>query len=146
MKTNFRTFTIFFLTSLFIVVLFFQRTNSLFLGPPLKLASQELKEEKPILHTSVLTYYPFLYYHQNSSQDFLVTKNPLTSKTISIIGGETEKTTDFIQDNHIYLVNLRNGAEPVFQFMVENNIEKNFLLEKVGIMQNIEIKVFKTKI
>jgi hypothetical protein len=109
------------------------------------MVSQRLMDKGPLLHMSILTYYPFCYYHKNSSQDFLLTENPLTHKTVSIIGGEAVSPHNF-EAEILYLINIREGVEPVRQKLVEKEIEKGFSIENVERIKDIEIKTYRRKI
>ncbi|MBI2327838.1 glycosyltransferase family 39 protein [Candidatus Curtissbacteria bacterium] len=84
-------------------------TNPFFRGEKLKEASEitSQRSAKIIAHTSILTYYPFRYYLPEHRKNIMLTANPLTEKTVNLIGGQKESAGNL---NDFWLVEKR-GSE-----------------------------------
>ncbi|MBI2011692.1 glycosyltransferase family 39 protein [Candidatus Daviesbacteria bacterium] len=91
--------------------------------PQIKHATKAIGDQNTILHTSVLTYYPFKFY--SPKQSLLIAQNPLSSKTIEIIGG---KISQIPLKKEIYLVNIDYGNNPREVLRVNKIIEKEYRL------------------
>lgn len=74
--------------------------------PDLKQVPADVNRGK-ILHSSILTFYPFLYYSPKL-ENYLITRNPLNDTTINIIGG---KSLEKIAFEEFILVDIKNGAD-----------------------------------
>lgn len=127
-KRQLRKFLILTTTSLLIIVDLVQFLDPNFTGPQLSRLANSLSEAQTIAHTSILTYYPFVYY-QGETKNFLITKNPLTRKTSQIIGVRP-LTVNEIKDNFV-LVEFKSGANLQEVLNIKLAIIKNFNLVKI---------------
>lgn len=78
-----------------------------FKGPKIKEATKLVDANLVTLHMSILTYYPFQFY-QNDHLNLLVTTNPLSPKTVEIIGG---KMSSEMLPESFNLIQIENGAD-----------------------------------
>lgn len=110
--------------------LFALTTLSLIITPNLKpLDFKEISKEVDrgkILHTSILTFYPFLYYNP-SLENYLITKNPLSDTTSNIIGGKTLENITF---DKFVLVDIENGADLNELTKLKKEINAKYKIEK----------------
>lgn len=113
-----------------------------FRGPPLAEASKTIPINSYLLHTSVLTYYPFLYLH-NSLHHSLITQNPLSEKTIEIIGGKT--STIPLEDKQIIIVSIDNGTPLSNIEEIKKELYKNYRLQKEEKKQTITVSFYSAK-
>lgn len=79
----------------------------------------------PVLHMSLVSFYTFSYY--GKGQDFLITKNPLSSSTTDAIGGK--KFEEFWEFEKIWLVDTEKWV---------NNPERTNLLNKLLLAYDIK--------
>lgn len=92
-------------------------------GPQLAALAQKTAGEWT-LHTSVLTYYPFVYYQQGKGRNILVTPNPLSPITQTYMGGITQSLS--AQNSQLLLVEIAGGANPETIDRVKSELEKKY--------------------
>ena len=101
-------FTIGLVCALFTIINFIQISQPKFGGPPLKLASKITQNNIPIVHSSILTYYPFRFY-SDDNLNYLMGFNPLTLQTEKSI--ETKRLNlDDLPQKFIF-VEIKNGQD-----------------------------------
>lgn len=111
----------------FILITIILLTNSLFRGPSLQTTAEGLMADRPVFHTSVLTYYPYRYYQHNITNSLLI-NNPLSPTTVDIIGGNVTQTPS--SEQQFVLVDIAYGADPGAVNDVLDEIHKKYFLRK----------------
>ncbi len=107
-------------------------------GPSLKATVNLIDREIANAHTSILSYYPFLYYNP-SSKNLLIGKNPLSKTTQSIIGGY--KTEIESLPYTFYLTEYENGQDANEVNELKNVLNKKYSILNSWNLQGIKIKL-----
>ncbi len=98
-------------------------TNNNFKGPPIKEMANKINTKHIIIHTSILTYYPFKYYRPDA-ENILISSNPLSPQTISIISGKSQAIPKTYQS--FVLIDIINGADHKELAKIKLSLDKNY--------------------
>ena len=98
-------------------------SNPLFKGAEIQAALRQISPNLPILHTSILTYYPFRYYKPDSI-NMLVASNPLAYQTVSIIEGKKEPLPTTLPK--FVLIEIYEGTNEQELAKVKQTLNRNY--------------------
>ncbi|MBI4058001.1 glycosyltransferase family 39 protein [Candidatus Microgenomates bacterium] len=137
--------TSFLLVSALGIVSILQITNPFFSGTPLKAIYSIIQKDQniPVAHTSTTTLYSLNYYTQGKQTHMLITPNPLSSQTVSFIGGQQEKIDPNILS--LWLVDTPKWTQEKDYSLAKKEIFANFALEKSYTVDKITVSYLRRK-
>lgn len=114
-----------------------------FYGPPLDksadLISKNIQPEEAIVHTSPMTFYSFLYFHQSTYPEYL-TIAAENIPSIFKIGGYQKKNEAILpQSSGVWLVNTRDWVPTEAVEKTERALETNFIFDQKTDYGNIQL-------
>ena len=139
-KGNTLKFLIFLTFLLFLSLNFIFLTQPKFKGPALKTVSQANQNTIPILHSSILTYYPFKFY-TGDNLNFLVGFSPLTQKTEQLIGIKLANLQNLPQK--FIFVEIKNGQDSEKLANLKQLILQSAKVEKTQNIDDITLIFFR---
>ena len=105
----------------------------LFKGPDIEQAYLSYNFNQPLLHSSILSYYPFKYFQETiksskNIQNYLLS-NPLNKTTADITGGNTINLP--VSFDKFVFLEIKNGADPEVIKYFKLDLSRNYKQEKV---------------
>ena len=130
---------------LFLTVSLLEITNPFFFGSDFKTVITTIKQKEviPIYHTSITTYYPFVYYSTNKNVNNLLTTNPLAANTVKYIGGQQNNPGN--QTDYIWLVINNKYSQELETVNKLEMIKKTYIFEKNYYFNNLTLIFLKHK-
>lgn len=125
-------------------ILFIQNFYPPFKPQTLKEAVKFIKENSPapplVVHTDILTFYPFSYYLKEKASQFLVFPSELTRKTTDIIGGSPVSLSEVTEKNRPFWSVHFTWDEKTWKFKKEQpRLEKNHKYDLLKTINDLEI-------
>ena len=110
-------------------IFFISITYTPFHGTPIQAALKKMDHNTPLAHTSILTYYPVLYYFPEwENKNYLISTNPLSDKTIAIIGGKKQLIKSSL--SKFSLMDITGGLDEIELQKTKQYIDKRYKINK----------------
>ncbi len=110
-------------------IFFISITYTPFHGTPIQAALKKIDNNTPLAHTSILTYYPVLYYFPEwENKNYLISTNPLSDKTIAIIGGKKQLIKSSL--SKFSLMDITGGLDEIELQKTKQYIDKRYKINK----------------
>lgn len=116
----------------------------------LKQAVQFIKENFPthmlIIHTDILTFYPFDFYFGNQAKQYLIYPSTLTKKTTDIVGGTPVLLSEVTQKDKPFLSVTFAWDEKTWRFKEkQSQLKKDFNYRLLNTINDLEIFYYEPK-
>lgn len=116
----------------------------------LKQAVQLIKENSPmpvmIIHTDILTFYPFDFYFGNQAKQYLIYPSTLTKKTTDIVGGTPVLLSEVTQKDKPFLSVTFAWDEKTWRFKEkQSQLKKDFNYRLLNTINDLEIFYYEPK-